>query len=686
MSAMILAGLVASAAVGATKAFTGSLAANGTSWRAHRFVVTGSGPIEAVLNWPDASANLNLFLYDPAGTRVAQAVSLDRPETITYQAGVSGTWKLGIKAASGATDYTLDVSFPSAASVIVPQHVRRIGGGAAGHAEMYPSGLDVDDSGNVYVADTGDDQIQKFDPNGDRLWVVGTRGPRAPGRFENPRDVAVLAGKVYVADTGYNRVQVLDAGDGSVDAIWGTRFGTIMGISAGLNGAGDPVILVSESSANTIRVYSPGGVLLRSVGTGPGNGPGQLNAVRDAATDASGNIFAADYANSRVVVFGPLGGALDAWGVNGTGPQQLKRPYGIELDTSGNVYVADSNNYVHKFTRTGGFIRTFGAPGDEAGRFQMLRRVALGPGDSPSVYGADLWTYKIEMFDQTGAHIDTIGGQGPAEGFFNEPYGLAVDAQDLLIADQVNQRIQRFGATSPFPFQLAWGARGWGEGNPGFNWPRDAASGVLAGSKTVWVADTKNNRFTEFWPDGSATGRRFGTGGSGVGQFNWPHAVASVGSDLVIANTKNHRIERWDPSEPSVVWAVGDAGSQALSSPKDVAVMSGEVFVADTQNNRIVVLAAGTGASLRQFGGGALHRPEGIAVEPNGDVWVADTGWHRLVEFSPTGVVHQVFGSFGETDAKFNKPAHLEVLSTGGDVLLFVVDSWNDRVQVYDIG
>lgn len=567
-----------------------------------------------------------------------------------------------------------------------PTYVDTIGGGSRGHAEMYPSGLDTDRLGNVFVADTGDDQIQRYDPTGSLVWRRGTRGTKGPGRFENPRDVAVHARKVYVADTGYNRVQVLNAKDGSVHSVWDTRFGTIMGISAGVDGDGNPIILVSESSANTIRVFTPSGTLIRSVGNGPGNGPGQLNGVRDAATDRAGNIFAADYANSRVVKFGPFGRPLDAWGVNGTGPGNLKRPYGIDLDGSGNVYVADSNNHVHKFTPGGSFLAAYGAPGKGRGRFQMLRRVALGPGDRPAVYGADLWTYKIEIFRQGGAHLRTLGGDRPDKGSFNEPYGLAVNKRYVFVADMVNQRVQRFSSKSPFGFHLSWGVRGWGEGTPGFNWARDATIGSFGGSKTVWVADTRNNRFTEFWLDGIPTGRRFGRAGSGLGELHWPHAVDAVGSALIVADTRNDRVQRWDPAAPSVEWSVGWAADQALSAPKDVTVSSGEVFVADTQNRRIVVLSATTGGFIRQFGSTVLHRPEGVAVEPNGDVWVADTNRDRLVEFSSSGVVLQTFGSSGRSRTRFNKPAHLEVLRRSTGLFLLVTDSWNDRVQIYDIG
>jgi len=593
-----------------------------------------------------------------------------------------------IRVVAGVLGLALVASYPfSAAAAEVPAYVGTIGGGTTGHAPMYPSGVDVDAAGNVYIADTGDDQVQSYNASGGIRWVVGTRGPKALGRFENPRDVAFLGGKVYVADTGYNRVQVLDAVDGSPLSAWNTRFGTIMGISTGVDGAGNAVILVSESSAHTIRVYTPSGTLIRSVGSGPGTGPGQLNGVRDAATDPQGNIFAADYANSRVVKFGPLGGAIDAWGINGTEPGQLKRPYGIDLDDDEDVYVADSNNFIHKFTESGTFIRKYGDRGEGSGQFSMLRRVAVGIGADPRVYGADLWRYKIEIFGQAGGHLDTLGGTPPATGSFNEPYGVAVDGTNLFVTDMVNQRVQRFASSSPFGFQLAWGQRGWGEGNPGFNWPKGIDIRNVSGVRTVWVADTKNNRLQEFRPDGVATGRKFGKVGAAVGQLKWPFDVVSYGARLVVADSNNNRIQLWDPAGPTVVWTSTAAGGVGYSKPKAVDVHAGKAYVADTQNRRIVVLDADTGSFIRTYATTGLNKADGVAVEPNGEIWVSDSVRHRLVEFAPDGSVLQFFGSRGSGAQQFNKPLHLAIHVTGsGAVLLFVADSWNDRIQIFQVG
>jgi DNA-binding beta-propeller fold protein YncE len=308
-----------------------------------------------------------------------------------------------------------------------------------------------------------------------------------------------------------------------------------------------------------------------------------------------------------------------------------------------------------------------------------MRRVAVGAGAAPDVYGADLWKYKVERFSQGGVYELTYGGVAPPTGLFNEPYGVSVDAQHTFVIDTTNQRAERFNSASPYGFQLSWGVRGWGEGNPGFNWPRDLT--IFPGDR-VWVADTKNNRLTEFDRSGNATGRSLGSFGAALGQLNYPYALTAVGTHLIVADSKNDRVQRWDPSTGQVVWSQG-----GFDFPRDVTVAGGFVYVADTRNNRIVKLDAATGGPVGgAIGGGSLHGPEGVAIEPNGDIWVADTTWNRLVEFSSTGVFKQRFGGPGAGQSGFNVPAHLEIVDVGAELHLFVADVENDRIQVFRIG
>ncbi|HYW29531.1 MAG TPA: NHL repeat-containing protein [Gaiellales bacterium] len=556
------------------------------------------------------------------------------------------------------------------AAGVAPTYLRTIG--HPSHAVVYPSGLDVDSSGNIYVADTGNDQVVAYRPDGSQIWRVGTRGNKGVGRFSNPRDTAYIAGKVYVADTGFNRVDVLNASDGSWVTAWGTRFISAIGISKGNLPNGTPVVLVTDDQQNAVFEFTTGGTLIRTIQRPLGTGQGDFNAPRDAATDSAGNIYVADYANDRVVKLSPTGGWLMSWGSHASAHGQFLRPYGVAVDASNRIYVADSDNErIQKFTSSGGYLQTYGSTGTGNGQFQQLRRVAVGAGTSPMVYGADLWDDHIDRFTQAGAFSKRYGG-GPAPvGGFNEPSGIAVDT-NTFVADSVNQRIERF-TTSTGAYDLTWGDRGWGANDlSGFNWPRDVT--INETSKTVWVADTKNNRVTQFTRSGTATGKTFGVAGSAVGDLHWPWAVASSGGNVVVADTWNSRVQLWDTSRLTPAWT-----QTGFNFPKDVAVEGATVYVADTMNNRVVELNASTGAVLKTISG--ITDPEGIAVTPAGTIWVAEAGQNRLVEISAAGAVVQTFGKLGSATGQFFHPTHLEIYS--GD--LYVTDSWNDRIQVFKL-
>jgi DNA-binding beta-propeller fold protein YncE len=660
---------------GTSFTFTGSLDASGTKLAVHSFTVSAPASITVNLDWDNAGANLTLFLKNPGGSVVASSTSSAKPKTITYQATTSGTWKINVKAASGAASYTATVQLGTATTVAKPVHASTLGNGQ-GEASMYPSGLDVDPSGNLYIADTGNDQVAAYAPDGSQLWRAGVRGPKANGTFQNPRDLAYLNGKVYVADTEYNRVQVLDATSGHWLSTWSYRFTSILGISAGVDATGNPIILTSDDAQNTISLFTPTGTLIRQYKAALGNANGQLNAPRDAATDSSGDIYVADFANNRMVEFSPTFTFIRAWGSKGTAAGQFNRPYGVALDAANNVYVADSDNErIEEFTSTGTFIRQMGSAGTGNGQFFQLRRVAVGSGTSPQVYGADLWGFHVSRFSNTGSFQQTYGGVGPADGGFNEPSGEAVGANDTYVADSVNQRIQKF-ATSSGAFEQVIGHRGWlATDLLGMNWPRDVTlNGV---SNTIWVADTKNNRLTEFNTQGNPTGKKAGKLGSGTDQLHWPFAIDSAGADVIVADTFNNRIERWDTGTLTTTWT---SAAGVVKSPKDLTVVGNTVYVADTGDNRVVELDATTGALIKSFG--SLHGPQGIAVDASGNIWVSDTNQNRLVEFSPAGSVLQTFGSLGAAHGQFNYPTKLEITGT----TLSVCDTYNNRVENYTIG
>ena len=564
------------------------------------------------------------------------------------------------------------------ASSTAPAYVRTIGG--PGHAAIYPSGVDVDSSGNVYVADTGNDQVKSYAPGGALRWNVGVRGNKAAGNFDNPRDLAYLNGKLYVADLGYKRVQVLDAATGAPVAVWGTSFPSAIGISAGVDASGNPIILVTEDVLNQVRIFTPGGSFIRAIGSGTaGSGAGQLNAPRDAATDSAGNVYVADYANNRIAKFSPTGAWIKAWGTGGGKNGEFRSPYGVDLDVQNNVWVADATNHrIQEFTSAGTYIRQMGTNGSLPGQFFQLRRVAVTPGVvNPDVYGADLWGNKIERFAYANggySEKQIYAGDPAANDGFNEPSGVSVDSSNVFVADTVNQRMQRFDLAGNW--QLHWGHRGWGADLSGLNWPRDIAIEQSDTSK-VWVSDTKNGRMLEFTRSGSPTGRTFGTQGTALGQFRRTGGVASTSDGVVVTDILNNRVQRWrTTSTPTLLWS-----TDGFSTPKAVAVSGSTVFVADSGHDRIVELSLADGHQIGTIGTGTLHETEGVAIDASGNVWVADTGANRLVEFGPGGAFLQAFGSKGTGNSGFDSPEGLAI--SGGK--LYVCDTFNDRVEVFTI-
>jgi YVTN family beta-propeller protein len=591
---------------------------------------------------------------------------------------------------------------PASAVPTAPVYVRTIG--VPGQSEMYPSGLDVDNTGNVVVADTGNDRVT-FYPAGSSTpsWSVGVRGNPVGGSpptgFQNPRDVAVDGTRVYVADTDNNAVQVLDKSDGSFIAKIAATFSSPIGVSVGTDGAGHERILVSNGGTGAVSLFNSS---LASVGSIPAL---TANAgTRDAATDSNGNVYVADYRNNRIVKFSPAGSVLTMWGGAGAPTcQQIPKPYGVDVDDANHVYVATSNlSLVKEFQPNGSCISpgtangAFGVKGSGATQLLQLRRVAVGPGASPVVFAADLWGLKILTYASNGSLGSLKLGTGtyPAAGGLNEPHGVAVSGGYVYVTDMVNQRIQRFDLDGSNP--IMWGDKGVAESSASFNWAQGI--GFNPNSGNVWVANTRNNRLDEFPPGGAASPLRLlGTRtGGGTANFYWPmDVVFGPGGRMFVADTFNHRIQAFDVSPTSIthLWTTGGLGAGAgefnrpFSLTYDDTGATPRLLVADTRNTRVVSLNANTGAwngvlpIAKGTAVGKIRSPRGIAVMADGSIWISDSSNNRIEKFNADGTFANVLvGGLGSANDRFNFPQRMRV--AGG--LLYVADAFNNRIQVFE--
>jgi DNA-binding beta-propeller fold protein YncE len=189
--------------------------------------------------------------------------------------------------------------------------------------------------------------------------------------------------------------------------------------------------------------------------------------------------------------------------------------------------------------------------------------------------------------------------------------------------------------------------------------------------------------------------KTFGAAGDADGQFNAPRGLA-VGPDgsVYVADSRHHRIQHFSADGQFLkAWGTfGDNSLQAAATgqfnePWGVAVgPDGSVYVSDTWNHRIQKFTA-DGAPLLTWGHygqaetpDAFWGPRGIDVDSQGKVYVADTGNKRIVVFDASGNFIAQFGQVGIEAGQFDEPTDIAVDSIGN---VYVADTWNQRVQVF---
>ena len=547
-------------------------------------------------------------------------------------------------------------------------------GGAATSAELYfPYGVALDGNGNLYIATYGDSRVRAVNEQASPQTLCGvTIQPGAiqtvagtgtagyngdsiaatSAEINDPLSVAVDgAGDLYISDRFNNRIRRVDASTGIITTIAGTG-------TQGFSGDGGLATQAEITQPEGVSLDSNGNIFFSDLG-GSGRvrsvtlATGDINTVvaqssDDVAVDPSDNVYLArvgfiqEYASSTLTDV--VGNYQEFWDFYGDGEvpaaARLDGPWDIASDPAGDLFIADPGNQrVRRVDHTSGLISTFAGGGTAT--------PSSGPATSANILS---------------------------------PKGLAFDATGNLYFSDGELRVLRVDTSGNITIAA-------GTSTSGYNGDGIAASGAelsvpydvaVDAAGNLYIADIANYRVRAV--------NEQATPATLFGVTIQPGDIATVAGDGTPGSTGNG----------------GLATSASLYPPAIAFDAAGNLYIVDTDSSsirrvdhttNIITAFAGNGTAAYGGDGGAatsasLHGPNGVAFDAAGNLYIADTGNERIrVVNASTGNITTLAGNgtmgfSGDggpaISASFNAPLRIGFDGSG---FLYVGDASNNRVR-----
>jgi sugar lactone lactonase YvrE len=473
----------------------------------------------------------------------------------------------------------------------------------------------------------------------------------------------------------------------------------------GFSGDGGPAVAASLNGPCVLAIDARGGILIQDIGNGRIRKVDSQGTISTLTTvpffnklvlGPDGSIYGSQSTNHRVVRITPTGSLVTVAGTGQAGfsgdggpatSAALNQPIGLALDSTGNLYIADSNNHRIRRVRPDGTISTVAGNGFS----QFFEYLALDK--SENLYA----TTPLQVLSvSTAGSLKTVAGSAVSSGFqgdggpataalLSSPTGIAFGSDgSIYVADGDNYRIRRIAPNGIITtiagngFSYMFGGDGGPAVNASFNYPTGVA---VSPARQIYVADQNNHRIRVIDSHGVVTTvAGIGTVGfSGDGGpstqsfFAYPNAVAvDTSGNLFVVDAGNDRVRKigLDGRVSTVAGNgyggfSGDGGAATQATlglgrfnPCGLAVdKQGNLFIADLGNRRvrristagIIVTVAGTGASGASGDGGAATAaavsPDSVAVDAAGNLYVADSQNHRIRRVDLTGNISTFAGN-----------------------------------------
>ena len=554
------------------------------------------------------------------------------------------------------------------------------GDGAGADARFnLPFGIAADGAGNLYVADTWNHTIRKVViATGEVTTLAGAAtlsgyadGTGLGARFNAPAGIALDgAGNLFVADSSNNEIRKIVIATGDVTTFAGAsgygssvdgtgtdaRFNGPLGIAS--DGGGN--LYVAEVGSHSIRKIV---IATRSVTTFMGGAAG-FAGPNGVTSDGAGNLYVADETTIRKIVIATravttvAGTANQPGSADGTGAAaRFNHPTATAADGAGNLYVTDQeNNTIRKVVLASRVVTTLAGMTVQSGTTDGTGAAARLSGPmgavsdgASSLYVAELGNSSIRKVDLATRAVTTLTPR-----LFNGPCGFAFDGSGTLyVADGTNIRTFDIATRNVTMIAGTDGQPGNADGT-GLNARFDEATGIAGGGAgDFYIADSRNNAIRKLVVATGAVTTFAGAPGAGSDDGTGPNALfnhpVGIGSDgagsLYVADTDNRTIRKIVIATGAVTTLAGapgqaggadGAGAAArFNEPRSLASDgAGNLYVVDGTTIRKIVIASAAvstvigspgkvGASLGALPA-SLNLPYGVAVLPTGELAIIE--------------------------------------------------------------
>jgi sugar lactone lactonase YvrE len=565
------------------------------------------------------------------------------------------------------------------------------------------------------------------------LWLLAAGSPEAvlgQANYATPYTFTTVAGNAgYGSADGMNRAAGFAAPIGAAMDIHGNLY-------------------VADFENNTIRKVTPVGTnwvvtTLAGLAGHPGSADGTNSSARfsnpaGVAVDTNGNIYVADWGNNTIRevsmvgtnwVVTTLAGLAGHPGYrNGPGSVAwFNQPNGVAVDSAGNLYVADSeNDVIRKMNMVGsgwevgilaGRVAVAGSSDGTGTSAEFNFPYSVAVDSSNNVYVADFNNDTIRKVTPAGAVTTLAGAAGIAgstsgmgsSARFNLPAGVAVDsAGNVYVGDDLNDTIRMITPAGVVTTLVGLpGQAGTADGTNSAARFNEPAGVAVDSAGDVYAVDQYNSTIRKLTPDGTnwvvTTLAGLATGGPGsvdgigtASRFNYPMGMAlDASGNLYVADVVNDTIRMITPAGVATTLAglAGSSGSNdgtnsiaRFNQADGIAVdTNGNVYVADWGNHTIrKVTPVGTNWVVTTLAGRAgvpgfvngpgknaeFNYPNGVAVDTGGNVYVADTANSAIRQVTPDGAVTTV-------SAGFSGPTGVTVDTHG---VVYVADYYSDTI------